>query len=103
MSDEHKFISDEEWERRFDEEREAERQKYWAEHEDEIKAAFEAMCERHRTEPLVGMVYHKEEPKPVRVRVLDETNDKWEHGEIFFPHPEWWKNPEYTEADDDQT
>ena len=81
---EKKFRSDEEWERYFDEIAEAERQKYWAEHKDEIKAAFEAMCERHRTEPLVGMVYHKEEPKPVRFRVLTPFNDKWEHGEMFL-------------------
>lgn len=94
---EHKFISDEEWERRFDEEVEAERIRSWEEYEREHPEALkERIAESNRkfAECKVGTGWDNQQPQKAQIRVLNGQNDKWEHGEMFYPHPVWWKNEE---------
>jgi len=83
---ERKFISDEEWERRFDEEREAERIRAWEEYEREHpEAVKERIAESNRkfAECKVGTGWNTKKPQKVRFRVLTPFNDKWQHGEMF--------------------
>ena len=81
-----KFISHEEWERRFDEEREAERIRAWEEYEREHpEAVKERIAESNRkfAECKVGTGWDTKKPQKVRFRVLTPFNDKWQHGEMF--------------------
>ena len=84
---ERKFISDEEWERQFDEKVEAERIKRWEEYErehpEEIKERI-AESNRKFAECKVGTGWNTKKPQKVRFRVLTPFNDKWEHGEMFL-------------------
>ena len=99
---EHKFISDEEWERQFDEKIEAQRIKEWEEwertHPEEMEKRRQEQ-EKKNKEVLVGTGYGNIK-RPQTVELPNGQTDKWGHGEIFYPHPEWWKNPEYMEAEE---
>ena len=84
---EKRFISDEEWERRFDEEREAERIREWEkwekEHPDWLKERI-AESNRKFAECKVGTGWGNNKPQKAQIRVLNGMNDKWSHGEMFL-------------------
>lgn len=84
---ERKFISDEEWERRFDEKIEAERIRAWEEYEREHpdwRKEWIAESNRKFAECNVGTGWNNNKPQKVQSRVLNGCNDKWGHGDMFY-------------------